>query len=224
MISKMKLAVAFGVASFAVAGPASAAQIFYDSFEEPDVATWAVFSTVGDNSDWELVEGAGIEIQDESIGITDAYDGEQYVELDSDNARGGLPGDTNSGMIANMAFVEGRTYEVSFAYKPRTNTPNDNKVSLYAVGYDGSTISPVTLLLTANETTSSLSDWLVYSAIFTAEAGHNAIGFLAQGIDNSLGGFIDAVSVSEVPIPAALPLFLAGIAGFGFAGRKRKTA
>ena len=26
------------------------------------------------------------------------------------------------------------------------------------------------------------------------------------------------------PLPAALPLFLAGLAGFGFAGRKRKTA
>ena len=31
------------------------------------------------------------------------------------------------------------------------------------------------------------------------------------------------VSVSEVPIPAALPLFMAGLAGFDFAGwRKRK--
>jgi hypothetical protein len=30
-------------------------------------------------------------------------------------------------------------------------------------------------------------------------------------------------SVSDVPLPAALPLFLAGLAGFGFAGRKRKA-
>lgn len=30
--------------------------------------------------------------------------------------------------------------------------------------------------------------------------------------------------ISEVPIPAALPLFLAGIAGFGFAARSRKTS
>ena len=33
---------------------------------------------------------------------------------------------------------------------------------------------------------------------------------------------IGRVTVSEVPIPAAIPLFLSGIAGLGFAGRMRK--
>lgn len=36
------------------------------------------------------------------------------------------------------------------------------------------------------------------------------------------GTLVANVTVSEVPIPAALPLFLAGIAGLGFAGRGKK--
>ncbi|GJL90867.1 VPLPA-CTERM sorting domain-containing protein [Hyphococcus sp.] len=34
---------------------------------------------------------------------------------------------------------------------------------------------------------------------------------------------ITAIPVSDVPLPAALPLFLAGLAGFGFASRKIRT-
>jgi hypothetical protein len=225
MMSRLKFAVAAGAASLAVAGPASAAEIFFDSFEAPDVADWAVFQVAGDGSDWNAEFGTGIEIQDESLGITDAYDGEQYVELDSDFARGGDAGasGTNSGMGALIPFIEGRTYNISFAYKPRTDTPDDNVISLYALTYNGGGVSG-DLLFTVNETTSSLSDWMVYTVSYTAMAGVNGIGFAAEGIENSLGGFLDAVSVSEVPLPAALPLFLAGVAGFGFAGRKRKAA
>lgn len=35
---------------------------------------------------------------------------------------------------------------------------------------------------------------------------------------------IDNLAFSEVPLPAALPLFIAGLAGLGFAGRRRKVA
>ncbi len=34
---------------------------------------------------------------------------------------------------------------------------------------------------------------------------------------------LTAVPVSDVPLPAALPLFLAGLAGFGFASRKKRA-
>ncbi|WP_207764949.1 VPLPA-CTERM sorting domain-containing protein [Hyphococcus luteus] len=226
MMSRLKFAVAAGAASLAAAGPASAAEIFFDSFEAPDVADWAVFQVAGDGSDWTAEFGTGIEIQDESLGITDAYDGEQYVELDSDFARGGDAGasGTNSGMGALVPFVEGRTYDISFAYKPRTDVADDNIIQLYALAYDGADVDNAVQLFEVNETTSTLSDWMVYTVSYTALAGFNGIGFAADGIENSLGGFLDAVSVSEVPLPAALPLFLAGVAGFGFAGRKRKAA
>ncbi|MEO1137120.1 MAG: VPLPA-CTERM sorting domain-containing protein [Pseudomonadota bacterium] len=225
MFSKVKAAMAACVLSTIAAAPASAGVIFFDGFESPDEDNWGVYQVVGDNGDWVAVEGAGIEIQDESIGITSAFEGEQYVELDSDNARGGLPGDTNSAMATFIDFVVGQTYEISFAYKPRTNTANDNIIELFAVNFDGSNIVSQLLLATANETTSSLGDWTVISVLFTVQQGFNGIALAAGGLDNSLGGFIDAVSVSEVPIPAALPLFVFGMAGVGaMMRRKRKIA
>lgn len=36
--------------------------------------------------------------------------------------------------------------------------------------------------------------------------------------------YVSAIDVSEVPIPAALPLLLSGLAGLGFASRRRKSA
>lgn len=225
MFSKIKAAMASCVLSTVAAAPASAGVIFFDGFESPDEDNWGVYQVAGDNGDWVAVNGAGIEIQDESIGITNAFEGEQYVELDSDNSRGGLPGDTNSAMAAFVDFVVGQTYEISFAYKPRTNTANDNIIQLYAVNFDGSNIISQLLLATANETTSSLGDWTVISVLFTVHQGFNGIALAAAGLDNSRGGFIDAVSVSEVPIPAALPLFAFGMAGVGaMMRRKRKFA
>ncbi|MEQ8935763.1 MAG: hypothetical protein RIE56_08220 [Amphiplicatus sp.] len=215
-------AAAVSVAAFGA--PAHAGTIFQDSFESPDVSTWQVFQTgVGDSSVWSAAIGAGIEIQDESIGITSAYDGAQYVELDSDNSNGGVAGDTNSGMIALIPFVAGNTYEISFAYKPRTGMAGDNIIQLFALGFDGVSVIADTFLSEANETTSTLSDWLLISVLYTAQAGYNAIGFLAAGNDNSLGGFIDLVTVNEVPIPASLPLFFAALAGFSFASRKQRA-
>ncbi|MEQ8177415.1 MAG: VPLPA-CTERM sorting domain-containing protein [Amphiplicatus sp.] len=216
--------VAAVVSAAAFAAPAHAGTIFQDSFEAPNVSSWQVFQVgVGDSGSWFADLGAGIEIQDESIGLTSAYDGSQYVELDSDNSNGGVAGDTNSGMITLIPFVAGNTYEISFAYKPRTNSAGDNIIQLFALGYDGVSVFADTFLTEVNETTSTLSDWLLVSVLYTAQAGYNAIGFLAAGNDNSLGGFIDLVTVNEVPVPAALPLFLAGLAGFSFASRKQRA-
>ena len=225
MIKKLRVAAIGGALSLAAAAPASAGVIFFDSFEKQDTGSWAVYqSGVGDNGAWTSVGGSGIEIQDQSLGISDAFDGEQYIELDSDNRRGGVAGDTNSTMAANIDFVAGRTYEISFAYKPRTNRADDNGIRLMAAVFDGLNVSGEDVLLEANETTSTLSDWIVYSVIYTAESGVNALAFEAFGRDNSLGGFIDAVKVAEVPLPAALPLFGFGLAGLAAIRRRKRQA
>ncbi|MFV0475721.1 MAG: VPLPA-CTERM sorting domain-containing protein [Pikeienuella sp.] len=38
------------------------------------------------------------------------------------------------------------------------------------------------------------------------------------------GDWVRVVTVSQVPVPAALPLFLTGLAGLGYAARRRKSA
>ena len=225
MFSTVRVALAAGAASLAAAAPASAGVIFYDSFEAPNTNTWSVHQAgVGDNGDWFSLSGSGIEIQDESAGVSKAYDGRQYIELDSDTRRGGVAGSTNSSMAASIDFVAGQQYEISFAYKPRTNRENDNGIRLYAFDLDGGVIEDQVLLFEVNETTSSLSNWFVYSVVYTAQSSFNAIAFEAFGSANRLGGFIDAVRVAEVPLPAALPLFGFGLAGLAAARRRKRAA
>lgn len=225
---KRLLTIITAATTLTVGANASAGVIFYDSFEGQSVHSWGVFQdNVGDNGDWTAANGAGIEIQNERIGITQAHSGKQYIELDSDHSRGGVSGSTNSAMIADISFATGKTYAISFAYKPRTRIVGDNKIALFALTQNGNQVSTADLLTIADETSHTLRDWMMLTVLYTAREGMNAIGFAAGGRANSLGGFIDSVMVSEVPIPGAIPLFFAGIAGLVGArgrGKKRSTS
>ena len=55
----------------------------------------------------------------------------------------------------------------------------------------------------------------------------------AMGIQDAIGlqlayvntdFYLEAMEISDVPIPAALPLLLSGLAGLGFASRRKKKA
>ncbi|MEZ5894143.1 MAG: VPLPA-CTERM sorting domain-containing protein [Parvularculaceae bacterium] len=48
--------------------------------------------------------------------------------------------------------------------------------------------------------------------------------FLFEAATEDAGFVIAQFEVSDVPVPAALPLLLSGLAGLGFASRRRKTA
>lgn len=52
----------------------------------------------------------------------------------------------------------------------------------------------------------------------------NGMEFVLIAVTELAGFTIAQFTVSEVPVPAALPLLLSGLAGLGFASRRRKTA
>lgn len=79
------------------------------------------------------------------------------------------------------------------------------------------------------------SDALLFSMIYDvtnvdilAQLGVAGVRFLLTALDMGedwpTGFVIGQFSVSEVPVPAALPLLLSGLAGLGFASRRRKAA
>lgn len=209
-------------------GSSHATTIFVEDFEtQAFFDNWDVFDIWGP---FMTVSGAGIEIQSSGT-VTNAFSGNNYVELDSDFQVSANPGaGSNTSMAAFMNFVQGEMYRLSFAYRPRTNNTDDNGIrvdigTLTDGGYGNRTFSISNLVGSTDAVTSSQDYWKEIVLTFTAGAGDNALMFSAFGTENELGGFIDNIhveSLAAVPVPAA-GLFLAtGLAAL--AGRKRQQA
>ncbi len=193
------------------------------SFEEPGLAdnTWTVFTP--SIPGWTVQNGAGIEIQNNVV--TTAFDGEQYVELDSH------PNSTSSQSNSSMyqlvdGLVVGNSYELSFAYAPRVSsvfdivngpTVNTNGINVY-FGSQSELFNLDAIF------TDTQSGWTVYSAIVEATAEAMYLTFEADGTADTYGGFIDNVELASVPEPSVLALFGLGLVGLGFASSKKKQA
>lgn len=151
---------------------------------------WGVYASI---PGWTAYIGAGIEVQQTGAvqGVV-AHSANQYVELDSHPAS-----NSNSGMKQDVYLSTG-WYDFDFYYQPRTGTTNDNGITygilnLYNWPIDG-VIPP--------------SGWRPVSQQFQITAdGNYSVYFSAFGIENTLGGFIDTVSLASVPEPGTL-LFL----------------
>ena len=68
--------------------------------------------------------------------------------------------------------------------------------------------------------------WQLVSYMFTigADGTDVSLAFWADGTDDTLGGFIDDVQISAVPLPPAMLLFGGAMLGLGWLSRRRKAA
>lgn len=165
--------------------------------------------------------GGGIEVQTELTVNLTPHSGNYYVELDSEKS-GGF---SNSSMSQELVLSEGR-YELSFWYSPRKSDEATNGIS-----YEVKNAANNSLLLgevTGPNATNGTATgtWTFFNAIFNVAAGDLPISliFAATGKEDTYGGFIDDISVSAVPVPAALPLLITGLAGLGFMSRRKRAA
>lgn len=205
-------------------------------------ATYVDMPTTGSNWDvfnalpgWTAGVGdAGIEAQTANTLTTiNPYDGAYYVELDSDNdyAGGGGPVFSNSSMSQEIKGLSAGDYQLSFAYSPRTNpTANDsNRIDFTFDSLFSGTVSSDLGVTGAAVTGSSLAPtptavgtWSIATVLFNiATAGDYTLKFAANGADNTLGGFIDDVRLSAVPLPAPALLLFGALASFGMLRRYR---
>ena len=159
---------------------------------------------------WTTTNGHGVEIQTRrTIGGADPKGGDFYVELDS-HPRGG----SNSAITQEVDLEPGH-YRLSYWYQPRTSGDGDN---VLAVLWNDTEIER------HDQTSASQSTWVQYFADIHVETEDTyKLSFLADGNENTLGALLDDVELSQVPLPGALPLFGAGLAGLAYLRRRRNT-
>ena len=196
------LAVAAGCAH---ATPIPATQLVSNGgFESITLAsgTWSTPSTL---SGW-TVGPLGVEIRNNAEGS--AYAGNNFAELDTTG---------NSWISQTLATTAGGTYTLSFAYAPRENVPStSNGIAVY---WNGSLLNTYTA--TGGGTGSN--NWQVFTYNLGATSGSTELKFMAVGLSDTLGGSLDAVSVtrSAVPEPATLATMAFGLGMMGFVRRRK---
>lgn len=179
---------------------------------------WDVFNVLPGT--WTMLSGRGIEVQTTgTVGGVSAHSGRLYVELDS-HPNNTNSGSTNSSMFQTVNFTPG-FYALSFYYRPRTGTTNDNGIQV-RVGAN---------TLNVSETTGTQNGWALKTMNFSIQsAGNQDVIFEATGIANQLGGFVDTVSLvkdrdiptnENVPEPGTYALVGGALLGVGLLRRKR---
>ena len=110
-------------------------------------------------------------------------------------------------MFQGIFFEEG-TYELNFWCSPRESNANTNTID-YSVGtlLTGSVSGP-------GAGGTLVGQWTEIIDVFTVSSDTTLrLTFQAAGIDETLGGFIDNVSITAVPLPAAAWLFGSALLG-----------
>ncbi|WP_085299548.1 PEP-CTERM sorting domain-containing protein [Cognaticolwellia mytili] len=234
--------IGFSVSLMALSTFANASLITNGSFEQLDFAdnsqsvgivsntnlqafqnknrAWDVFNTL---PGWVTSYGNGIELQKNVV--TRSQNGSQHVELDSHQY-----GSSNSVMTQTLdSLTIGSNYLLEFYYKARTNAVNDNGINVF--WYDAAVDFDINMSVDfSTESTKRLApDWSLQSVMFTAKAESMALSFGAFGKQNTLGGLLDNVSLTQqqslrpaisVPEPSMLILFAIGVSFI--VARKRK--
>jgi len=178
------------------------------SFEEPIVQApelWDIFDSSevpGWNIEWVRPEPPFegfpqpitpfLELQRGIFGLP--VDGEQHVELDSDwnDHQGILDGEPASAKInQDIPTIIGETYEVKFYFSARPFT--DEATNVLESSLNGVVFS------TLSAAGGSETDWIEYTHSFVADTETTNIQFADMGISDSLGTFLDNVSVRCVP-------------------------
>ena len=213
--------VVFAGAMLGVTAVAEAASFTNGSFEIGTLINTATFDSLssGDSTSipgW-LVGGiypAGV---DYIGGYWQPGAGDRSIDLS-----GSTQGDGQMwGSIAQtFDTTPGQTYQVSFLLAGNPdNGPTVKTVDLFV---DLTSYGTRTFDVTGK--TRSNMGWVTESFLFTAVSNSETITFRSDPTDNNtfFGPALDNVSVTAVPLPAALPLFASGLAGLGWLGRRRR--
>ncbi|MCX6764453.1 MAG: VWA domain-containing protein [Candidatus Nealsonbacteria bacterium] len=183
--------------------------IVNNGFELPLVSTpqlWNIFDSIAGNwtvewrndipaiwNDVARPEPAHLELQAGVNGWL-PYEGIQYAELDTDwdGPAGSLSNEPASVKIyQDISTIPGENYNLSFYFSPRPSTAQGDNV--LEVKWNGN------ILDTISQAGSSNNNWSQRVYSFTANTSTTRLEFADLGVANSLGTFVDSVSLRCQP-------------------------
>ena len=175
-------------------------------FQNLNVAgpSWDVWR---DLNGWNGGTRLGIEVQsDRTQPFIDAQDGDHYIQLDTVG---------NSSMSQRLKL--GMTkYVLSFFYSPVNLNAATNGIA-YNLG------RVVSGQVTVGTNGATVGVWTEIRTTFIIPRGGNYdLTFAAIGTSDSIGGLVDNVTLTPIPLPATGFLLLAGLAGLGAKRRRRR--
>ena len=136
---------------------------------------WGVYKTI---PNWTTYLGAGIEVR--FNGYLGGDNTTNFIEMDSDN---------NSGMQQQFNAPKQGRYVLHSDYYPRTNSFSDNDIQFKIDGV------PVMFLSGLN---ADYPLWRGFEVQVDLSQGSHVLQVEAQGINNSLGGYVDNISLSKI--------------------------
>ena len=208
---KRVLLTSIGAAVIAAA-PAHAAVVFTTTWEVDQVPDGPTFGTYIIYNNPPSLSVAGwtpetqIELQNHVAGNPAADGGQVFAELDAD---------FNSAMSRQIGPG---TYDLSFLYSPRPGNPFDSNGII--VSLDGNELTQISLSGTSSNDTA----WSKINLQRFTVSGTGTLRFAASGTSDSLGGYVDNITLASVPEPATWALFILGFGAIGSTLRRRNAS
>jgi T1SS-143 domain-containing protein len=144
-------------------------------------------------------DGVPFEVQVGNVGGLLPEDGNTKIELDSDllgNPSVPPPGDTNPTPFTNATIqqtvttVADQMYELTFWYAPRPNDGDPDSSSMEVL-WDGVVVHTI-------DSSTAPAGWQEITLYLTATDASTILGFRGLGQENTLGAYIDNVSMCAV--------------------------